>query len=277
MRAIDTIFFTDLDGTLQDHDSYSWAPAEPALDEIARRRLPLVLVSSKTRAEIEALRRKLGNGHPFVSENGGGIFFPRGYFPKKVEGAVSASHQYLCVPLARPYAEVTALLDAIAAETGASVVGFRHMSAREVAQNTGLSAREAEWARQREFDEPFFFTGDGETQARFLSAARERGLTITRGDRFWHAFAGSDKGRAVERLMRLYRAALPGSRRVRSVALGDSLNDLPMLQAASVAVIIPKPGGAHDEALAEALPRAIRAPAPGPQGWNATVLQLLGS
>lgn len=275
MRAIDTILFTDLDGTLQDHDSYSWAPAEPALEEIARRRLPLVLVSSKTRAEIEVLRRKLGNGHPFVSENGGGIFFPRGYFPKKAEGAVSASHQYLCVPLARPYREVTALLDAIAAETGASVVGFRHMSAREVAQNTGLSPREAEWARQREFDEPFFFTGSDETQARFLSAARERGLTITRGDRFWHAFAGSDKGRAVERLMRLYRAALPGSRRLRSVALGDSLNDLPMLQAATVAVIIPKPGGGHDEALVAALPRAIRAPAPGPEGWNAAVMELL--
>jgi mannosyl-3-phosphoglycerate phosphatase len=275
MRAIDTILFTDLDGTLLDHDSYSWAAAEEALAEIERRRLPLVLVSSKTRAEIEVLRRKLGNGHPFVSENGGGIFFPRGYFPKKVEGAASVSHQYQCVALARPYAEILAALEEIAEETGASVVGFRHMSAREVAQNTGLTPREAELARQREFDEPFFFTGGAEEQARFLAAARERGLTVTRGGRFWHAFAGSDKGRAVERLMKLYREALRGSGRVRSVALGDSANDLPMLKAAKVAVVIPKPGGAHDETLTDALPRAIRAPAPGPEGWNEAVLELL--
>jgi hypothetical protein len=42
-------------------------------------------------------------------------------------------------------------------------------------------------------------------------------------------------------------------------------------------VIIPKPGGAHDQALVAALPRALRAPAPGPQGWNAIVLELLRS
>lgn len=277
MRAIDTIFFTDLDGTLLDHDSYSWAPAQEALEEIERRRLPLVVVSSKTRAELEVLRRKLGNGHPFISENGGGIFFPRGYFPIKVEGAVSASHQYMCLALARPYAEITATLDEIAEETGAGVVGFRQMSPREVAQNTGLGVREAQWAQQREFDEPFFFTGNEEEQQRFLAAAKERGLTITRGGRFWHAFAGSDKGRALERLMKLYRATLRGSGRVRSVALGDSANDLPMLQAANVPVIIPKPGGKHDQALVDALPRAIQAPAPGPAGWNAAVLELLAS
>ncbi len=276
MRAIDTIFFSDLDGTLLDHDSYSWAAAQEALDELERRRLPLVLVSSKTRAEIEVLRRKLGNGHPFVSENGGGIFFPRGYFPKKVDDAVSASHQYLCIALARPYAEVTALLDEAAEESGVSLVGFRQMSAREVAQNTGLAVREAELARQREFDEPFFFIGSEEAQPRFREAAARRGLTLECGGRFWHAFAGSDKGRAVERLMQLYRSALRGASRVRAVALGDSANDLSMLKAASVAVVIPKPGGTHDEALLERLPRAVRAPAPGPQGWNAAVLELLG-
>lgn len=276
MRAIDAIFFSDLDGTLLNHDSYSWAPAQEALDELARRRLPLILVTSKTRAEVEVLRRKLGNGHPFVTENGGGIFFPRGYFPKKVEGAISVSHQYLCIALARPYAEITAALDEIVAESGASVVGFRQMSAREVAQNTGLTAREAELARHREFDEPFFFTGSDEDQQRFLAVARERGLTVTQGGRFWHIFSGSDKGRAVERLMKLYREALRGSGRVRSVALGDSANDLPMLQAANVAVIIAKPGGRHDGMLLEQLPRAIRASAPGPQGWNEAVLELLG-
>lgn len=275
MRPIDTIFFSDLDGTLLDHDSYSWAPAQPALDELARRRLPLVLVSSKTRAEMDLLRRKLGNGHPFVSENGGGIFFPRGYFPGNVAGAVSASHQYLCIPLARPYAQITALLDTLAQETGASLVGFRQMSAREVAQNTGLAPREAQLARQREFDEPFFFTGSEQAQQRFLDAARQHGLTLTRGGRFWHAFAGSDKGRAIQRLMQLYRRALRGSARLRSVALGDSANDLPMLKAASVAVVIPKPGGAHDPTLTDALPRALLAPAPGPRGWNAAVLELL--
>ncbi len=277
MRAIDTIFFTDLDGTLLDHDSYSWAAAEEAVHELERRRLPLVFVTSKTRAEVEVLRRKMQNGHPFVTENGGGIFFPRGYFPQKIEDSAPAGHQNMCIALAHPYAEITQALDEIAEETGASVVGFHHMSAREVAQNTGLSPREAELARQREFDEPFFFAGSDEQQRRFMALAKQRGLSVERGGRFWHLFAGSDKGRAVQRLMRLYRDALRGSARVRSVALGDSANDLPMLEAAGTAILIPAPGGKHDEVMLERLPRAIRASAPGPAGWNQAVLDLLRS
>ncbi|HEY4579910.1 MAG TPA: HAD-IIB family hydrolase, partial [Candidatus Acidoferrales bacterium] len=65
------IVFTDLDGTLLDYHTFSWTAANEALAEIERRRVPLVFCTSKTRAEIEALRRKIGNAHPFISENGG--------------------------------------------------------------------------------------------------------------------------------------------------------------------------------------------------------------
>ncbi len=276
MRAPDSILFTDLDGTLLDHHSYSWAAAAEALEEIERRRLPLVLVTSKTRAEVEALRRKMRHGHPFITENGGGIFFPRGYFPRRPADAAPFGHQNFGIALARPHAEILAALQELATESGAEVVGFHHMSAREVAGNTGLPLREAELARQRDFDEPFFFAGaTEEQQQRFLSGAQQRGLIVTRGGRFWHLFAGSDKGKAVERLMRLYREALTGAARIRSIALGDGANDLPMLRAASVAVLIPGPNGAIAPELLEALPSAIRAPAPGPRGWNAAVLDLL--
>ena len=81
MLPTNLVVFTDLDGTLLDHHSYSWAAAEEALKELERRRVPLVLVTSKTRAEVEALQRKLGSVQPFVTENGGGIFIPHGYFP----------------------------------------------------------------------------------------------------------------------------------------------------------------------------------------------------
>src|SRR4030043_2006608 len=74
------IIFTDLDGTLLDRKTYSFEPAEPALNLIRTMGIPLVLSSSKTRAEIELYRRKLENEHPFISENGGGIFIPCTYF-----------------------------------------------------------------------------------------------------------------------------------------------------------------------------------------------------
>ena len=75
------VLFTDLDGTLLDHDTYTAEPALPALDIISRRHIPLVVCTSKTAAEIQKLRDSIGNSDPFISENGGGIFVPENYFP----------------------------------------------------------------------------------------------------------------------------------------------------------------------------------------------------
>jgi len=47
------LIFTDLDGTLLDDQTYDFSPARPALKIIHSRKIPLILVSSKTRAEIE--------------------------------------------------------------------------------------------------------------------------------------------------------------------------------------------------------------------------------
>lgn len=84
MRSMTTtpepIIFTDLDGTLLDRDTYSFEHSQTALRLIKGKGVPLILSSSKTRAEIEVYRRRLENNHPFVSENGGAVFIPKGYF-----------------------------------------------------------------------------------------------------------------------------------------------------------------------------------------------------
>jgi len=268
------IIFTDLDGTLLDHHTYSFAPAEEALAALRRQKTPLVLCTSKTRAEVELLRRKLGNTHPFITENGGGIFIPDGYFPRRVAGAAKLRH-YSCLALGRPYEEICAEFDALVQETGVSAEAFHQMSPRAIAENTGLSRQEARRAAQREFDLPFFFAGSRHReQQRFRSAAQRRGLSLAQGGRFWHLFAGGDKGKAARRLIQLFRAALPHSR-LRTVALGDSPNDLPMLAAVDHPVLLPRRPHDFDDTLLDNLPRATQAPAPGPAGWNAAVLALL--
>ena len=268
------IFFTDLDGTLLDHYTYSWAAAKEALQEIERRGIPLVFCTSKTRPEVELLRRKLHNAHPFITENGGGIFIPHDYFSQPIEGATRVG-RYHCVALARPHKEIVKELCEIAEEADVSVVGFHQMRAGEIAQNTGLPLAEAKLASQRDFDEPFFFAGTTvEKTRRFNRLAERRGLVVTSGGRFWHLFAGSDKGRAVRHLIKLYRAA--GSKRLLSVGLGDSANDLPMLAAMDSAVLLPKPDGSFDHAVLKQLPGVIRGIAPGPVGWNEAVLRILG-
>ena len=268
------VIFTDLDGTLLDPHSYSWAAAGEALEEIERRRVPLVFVTSKTRAEVEVLRRELGNTHPFVPENGGGLFIPNGYFNQPMTGSTRAGH-YHCFGLGKPYNQVVAALEEISHEADAEVAGFHDMSVREVAENTGLSFRQAELAREREFDEPFFFAGSSvEAIGRFVELAGQRGFQVTREGKFWHLFSGSDKGRAVKQLIGLYRKAL--NRRVRSVGLGDSANDIPMLTAVDQAVLLPGLDGEFDPEATTRLHSVSCAQAAGPAGWNDIVLHILG-
>jgi mannosyl-3-phosphoglycerate phosphatase len=47
--------FTDLDGSLLGHHTYSFENALPALEHIREQRIPLVYITSKTRPEVERI------------------------------------------------------------------------------------------------------------------------------------------------------------------------------------------------------------------------------
>ena len=70
------VVFTDLDGSLLDGETYSFESATQALKALRMRNIPLILVSSKTRAEMEPLRRRLNHRDPFIVENGAAVFVP---------------------------------------------------------------------------------------------------------------------------------------------------------------------------------------------------------
>src|SRR3990172_5211841 len=93
------VIFTDLDGSLLHPKSYSFEDAAPALELIRERGIPLVLCSSKTRAELEVYRQRLGNHHPFIAENGGGIYIPEGYFPFPFECETKSGYRVISLGL----------------------------------------------------------------------------------------------------------------------------------------------------------------------------------
>ena len=71
------LVFTDLDGTLLDHETYDHSPARPALSRLKAIGAGVVLASSKTAAEIAPLRSDLGlEDWPAIVENGGGVLAP---------------------------------------------------------------------------------------------------------------------------------------------------------------------------------------------------------
>ena len=268
------VLFSDLDGTLLDASTYSFEPARAALEERRGRGIPVVLCTSKTAGETLRHQREMGLVGPFVVEAGGGIYVPNGYFEALFPSAVERG-DHLLLPLGEWYEAVRAALREIREKLGVGLRGFGDLSAEEVARETGLTVEEATLARGREFDEPFILEEESPAVVeRLRRLAADRGLRVSRGGRFYHLHGDTDKGRAVAWLKALFARKLG---EVRTVGIGDSAIDLPMLAAVDVAYAVQKPDGTHDEALCASLPALRRVPLPGPAGWAAAVRELLAN
>jgi mannosyl-3-phosphoglycerate phosphatase len=273
MLAPRHVIFTAVEGALLDPSSKSWLGAADALAELERRRVPLVISTQRTRAQLEPLRRKLEHSHPFISESGGGLFIPDGYFAVHLDRAERRG-RYFCVPFGRPHDDAIDALQQISSQTGIEVVGISQMTARELARNTGQSPHEAELARQREFGERFFFAGATEEGInRFVAACASQKWTVVRGEPLCELRAGHSEGQAVRYLMRLYRKS---RMRIGSVGIGSDAVDLSLLTAVDRAIVLPKRNGYLDPEVVARLQKFSRGERPGPEGWERAVLSLLG-
>ncbi|HVY56198.1 MAG TPA: HAD-IIB family hydrolase [Thermodesulfobacteriota bacterium] len=258
------VVFTDLDGTLLDHDTYSFDKALPALRMLEREGIPLVINSSKTRPEIERYRSLLGNNHPFVTENGGGIYIPDGYFGRDFHSDRAAGG-YSVVGIGTSRGVLRDVLKSVARETGIRIKGVSDMALPEIEELTGLGPESAEFVRERDYSEPFIVFGDDVEVGRKII---EKGFGYTRGSRFHHILGGNDKGKAVRFLTDLYRSESPS---VETLGIGDNLNDLAMLEEVDFPMLVRKKGGAYEERCR--LPGVILADGEGPSGFNSAILK----
>ncbi len=258
------IVFSDLDQTLLDDRDYSHAKAGPGLVLLERQNIPLVLCTSKTRPEVEFYRSRLDNRHPFVVENGGAVYIPTGYFGFDFD-CDRVTDDYSVIELGAPYQGMVAALDRLKRKTGYPLRGFSDMTIQEVASRSGLSLDQAARAKRREYDEPFLILEPA--QAAAVIAAAD--VPVTEGGRFFH-LAASDKGRAVSMLMALFRRSHPGAV---SVGIGDAFNDLTLLEAVDIPVLVQDTDGGYDPGIA--FPGLRYAEGIGPAGWNAAITDLI--
>lgn len=255
MSQTPLLVFTDLDGTLLDHDTYSWAPALPALSRLRAHGVPVVLASSKTAAEIALIRADLRlTACPAIVENGAGVLLPH------TQPDATGDH----------YAKLRALLDDMPGDLRQAFRGFGDLTIQEVAEITGLPQDKAALAKARAFSEPGLFSGNRAELNAFVDALRPHGISARRGGRFLTLSFGGTKADRMGEILTAYDAQ-------KSVALGDAPNDVEMLEAADIGVIIANPGTSPLPMLSgERDGHILRSEKNGPKGWNEMVLRILG-
>ncbi|QDT90379.1 HAD-IIB family hydrolase [Gimesia algae] len=264
------IVMSDLDGTLLDHDTYSFAPALPVITRLRTAGIPLILNTSKTAAELIALRGALNNTDPYVVENGSAIYLPASSFIHTIGSTAQISGIDVHVLGARR-TEILSIIQKKRREENFLFTGFSDMEVSEVITYTGLSESEAEQAMTREFSEPLIWQDSAHQLRKFEALIANHGLRLLRGGRFVHVIGACDKGKCLQWFRECFTRS--GKTIPQFVALGDSQNDVAMLNAADIAVIVRS--SHHEPPDLEKQSSVIITEKAGPQGWAEALTQIL--
>ena len=243
------IVFTDLDGTLLDHETYAHDLAKPALAALAARDIPVMPVTSKTCDELRPLMDEIGLRGGFIAENGAVIVDAAGHVNKAAD-----------------IADIRAAIDQLPKALRDNMHCFGDMEIAEIAALTGLDMISAQAAAARAASEPFIWQGDRPPPPDMLAA---QGYGVTRGGRFFHIVPKRDKAAAMQAV----KADM--AKPCESWALGDGPNDIAMLLAADRGALVANPHLAAPPLLPPGnhIYKTKRA---GPQGWCDAIAFFLG-
>lgn len=191
----------------------------------------MILNSSKTLAELQIWRERLGLTTPVAAENGGVLLMNTAY------GEVKQL-------IGKPYHNICHFLMTLREQKGWLFEGFNDWSVAEVMAKTGLNELDAIHAKEREVTEPILWMDTPENLELFKTLLDKEQLMLNRGGRFYHVMAKHDKADAMRFLMNLepFKDREP-FKNTAIIALGDGENDLAMLRFADMAVVMPSATG----------------------------------
>lgn len=263
------LIFTDLDGTLLDHFTYSFEPVVPVLAELANRAIPVIPTTSKTFDEVVTIRAEIGLDGPFIIENGAAVFMPKTLFSTRPQGTESLEH-YWCKSLTQPVAHWHKLLETVPDQFRGMYLLLSNMSVSDVQRHTGLDITSAKRAQMRRYSEPVKWIGDNQYKQQFIDYLRQQGAHIVEGGRFLHVSGHCDKSLAMTYLSERYQSVIKHP--ITTIALGDGNNDVGMLTSAEIAIVIRSP--VHPPPVIQHA-NPIISIAEGPAGWAQTISNLL--
>lgn len=216
------------------------------------------------------LAEKLGLHTPMICENGAFVAVPENVELPLKQKADEQRCGYEIYYLGSSRKEVLVALSELRAESDRyKFQGYADWSVEEVAQHTNLGLEQARNSKERMGTEPIHWRGTEDDFTAFQKRIEEKGFRITLGGRFFHVSGQFNKASGVQFLAKHYAASFPEIA-WETVALGDSPNDLEMLNKVDIGVVIP-----HHTRLEPTTTRVIRATEPGPTGWNQVMLSLL--
>ena len=271
------VVFTDIDGTLIDINTAHYGKKTKGLiSSLKEKNIPLILASAKTWVEQNKIREDLGLFDPFIVENGGAIVIPKGYFDDSalkdiqyssgqaeervksqilrkdmriIDDTESKHHDrrtkppltlttVIVIELGKPVDNIRAKLSAIRKKYTMNFKGVADVSVEELSNIVSMPLEQAKRMADRRFGETILQI-ERKDVARLIKYAKDEGMRVIHGGRFFDVTIGNDKGKAVEILRNLFKNKFHDD--VTFFGIGDSTNDVSMLNLMDVPILVQKP------------------------------------
>ena len=252
---------TDLDGTLMD-ENYDISPARKTLKLLSNLNIPVIPCTSKTASEVRYFRKENGLSDPFIVENGAAVY---GYNEHN-------SSEWELI-LGKSYKDLRIILFKISKIVNFKLTPLNDLNHSQIFDLTGLSDQGIKRALDRKWSVPFLNPPD-EIFEKIKLVCHSYNVHIFKGNRMSHLLSNeSHKGEAVNKL-KIYLQ----NKDVNIIALGDSQNDLPLLEYADISIVIPGLNGPN-KYLMNGINQGsfILANAPHAQGWSNSIEEVINN
>ncbi len=249
---------TDVDGTLMDH-SYDLTPAKETIIWLKELKIPVILCTSKTAAEVKLIRQELNITDPYIVENGAAIYCD------------SNENNCFEIILGKSYNSLLDILNKLSMDINFKLKPLNELSDQEITNLTGLSGHSITLMKDRHWSMPFL-NPPVHLEEKLNNLCGNYDVDIFKGNRMSHLLSkNSNKGKAIKELKNYSK-----NYDVKIIGLGDSPNDLPLLMNSDYKVIIPSIDGPNIKLLNQLKgTNVLVSDEPNGYGWKKEVIKLI--
>ena len=261
MKNTQILIFTDLDGSLLNHNNFEFREIKNFILNCIKNGIKIIPNTSKTKSEIEVFLDQLGQNLPFVVENGAAI-----HNLDLVHRKLRFKNNSLV--FSRSVNEILELFEKrIPIELKKRCSFLKDMSSIEQMKILGLNKKYLPFALNREYSMPLVFDGSKELVNKFTVLLKKIGMKLHEGGRIYNICDDCSKGKAMTTLIEKLKNDF--NFKSYTIVIGDSPNDISMLNVSDQPCIIPLPNRNNLCNLKDQ--NIIRATQSAPQGWEEVV------
>ena len=261
MNANNIIIFTDLDGSLLNHDNFDFKNIKNFILQCLSIGIKIIPNSSKTKKEIDFFCDQLGERLPYIVENGSAIHNL---------DIVSSDFIEVNNPLVFSRT-VEEILEILIKEVPKNLIDkcsfIKDMNRKMQKEILGLSEKFLPLALNRDYSIPFTFNGSDQIINEFKLTLERLDLKLHEGGRVFNISDNCSKGSAMKALISKIKKSILLNPYI--IVVGDSPNDISMLEEANQPCVVPLPNKCNLKDLS--FHNVLRAKQCAPEGWEEVI------